>query len=62
MLQIEGAEKFPQTPGFEGLDSFFRVSELVPCFIAIEKDRGDKRLVELELACKADGLSLPDPV
>ena len=26
------------------------------------QDGGDKRLVELELACEADGLALPDPL
>ena len=33
---------------------FFRVSKQGPCFTALEVDGGDKRLVELELACKAD--------
>ena len=40
----------------------FRVSEQGPCFTAIEEDGGDKRLVQLELACEADGVALPDPV
>ena len=31
-------------------------------FTAIEEGGGDKRLVELELACKADGVAPPDPV
>ena len=31
-----------------------------PCFTAIEEDGGDKRLVQLELACKADGVAPPD--
>ena len=42
--------------------SFFRVSEQCPLFTAIEEAGGDKRLVELELACKADGVAPPDPV
>ena len=31
-------------------------------FTAVEEDGGDRRLVELELACKADGVAPPDPV
>ena len=41
---------------------FFGVSEQGPCFTAVEGDGGDKRLVELELGYKADGVALPDPV
>ena len=41
---------------------FFRVSKQGPCFTAVEDDGDDKRLVELELARKADGVALPDPV
>ena len=33
-----------------------------PCFTAVGEDGGDKRLVDLELARKADGVALPDPV
>ena len=33
-----------------------------PCFTAIEEDGGDKRFVELELACGANGDAPPDPV
>ena len=33
-----------------------------PCFTAREMDGGDKRLVELELACEVDGVTPPDPV
>ena len=29
---------------------------------AMEEDGGDKRLVELELACEVDGVAPPDPV
>ena len=42
----------------QSLDQLFH-SE---CFIAVDDDRGNKRLVELELACKADGVAPPDPV
>ena len=31
-------------------------------FTAIEEDGGDKRLVQLELACKAEGVAQSDPV
>ena len=34
----------------------------VQCFTGIEENGGDKGLVELELACEADGVALPDPV
>ena len=47
--------------GFEGLDPFFTVNKLGPCFTAVEEDGGDKRLVELELTCKT-GVGSPDPV
>ena len=60
-LQLEDAEKIPQAFGFEGLDPFFRVSKQGPCFIAIEEDGGDKRLLEVELVCKFDGVAPPDP-
>ena len=42
MHQVGDAEKFPQTLGFKGLDSFLRVSKQGPCFTAIEEDGGDK--------------------
>ena len=48
--------------GFESLDPFFKVRKQGPCFTAIEEDGGDKRLVEFELACKTNGVALPDPV
>ena len=62
VLQVGDAEKFPQALGFEGLDPSFRVSKQGPCFTATEEDGGDKRLVELEVACKAVGVALLDPV
>ena len=60
VLQVGDVEKFLQAFGFEGLDPFLRVSKQGPCFTAIEEGGGDKRLVELELACKADGTAPPD--
>ena len=62
VLHVGDAKKFPQALGFKGLDPFLRASKQGPCFTVIEEDGGDKRLVELELACKADGILLPDPV
>ena len=62
LLQVGGAEKFPQALGFESLDPFFRGSKQGLCFTAIEEDGGDKRLVQLELACKANSVAPPDPV
>ena len=52
VLQVGDAEKFPQALGFEGLGPFFRVSKQGPCLTAMEEEGGEKRLVELELACK----------
>ena len=55
-------KKFPQTLGFESLDPFLAVSKRGPCLTATEEDESDKRLVQLELACEADGVASPDPV
>ena len=41
---------------------FFRVRKQGSCFAAIEEDGGDKRSVQLELACEADGVAPPYPV
>ena len=60
VLQVGNAEKFPRAIGFKSQDPFLRVSKQGPCFTAIQKDGCDKRLVELELACKADGVAPPD--
>ena len=63
VLQVGDVEKFPHALGFKSLDPFFfRVSKQGPCFTALEEDGDDKRLVELELARKADGVVPPDPV
>ena len=40
---------------------FFRVSKQGPCFTVREEDGDDKRLVELELARKANDVAQPDP-
>ena len=45
-------EKFPHALGFKSLDPFSRVSKQGPCVTAIKGEGGDKRLVDLELACK----------
>ena len=56
VLQIGNAEKFLQARGFESLDPVLRVSKEGPCFTAVEAAGGDKKLVQLELACEADGV------
>ena len=43
---------------FQKPGSFLNGQQVGP----IEEDGGDKRLVELEVACKADGVALLDPV
>ena len=58
VLQAGDTEKFPHALGFER----FSVSMQGPCFTAVKEDGGDGKLVELELACKADGVVPPDPV
>ena len=66
VFQVGDAEKFPHALRFESLDPFFffflKVSMQSPCFTAIERDLDDKRHVQLELACEADGVAPPDPV
>ena len=54
VLQVGDAEKFPRLIIVLSLDPFLRVSKQGQCLTAIEKDRGDKRLVQLDLACEAD--------
>ena len=63
VIQAEDVEKFPHALGFESLDFFFfSVNKQGPCLTAMEEeDGGDERLVQLELACLADGVALPDP-
>ena len=60
MLQVEDADKFPQTLGFESLDPFFFLKSLQAG--STEEDEGDKRLVQLELVSEADVVALPDPI
>ena len=64
MFQVGNTEKFPQALGVKSLDPFFfsRVSQQDPCLTFIEEDGDDNRLVQLELACKADGVASPDLV
>ena len=62
VLQVGDAEKFPHALDFKRLDLVYLVSQQGPCLTAIEEDGDNKRLVELELACKADGVAPPDPV
>ena len=62
VLQVGDAKTFPQALRFKSLDPFFIVSKQGPCLTAVEEDGDDKRLVELELACEADGVAPTDPV
>ena len=62
VLQVGNRKKFPHALRFESLDPFLRVSKQGPCFTTMEEDGGDKRFVELELACEANGVAPPDPV
>ena len=55
VLQERDGEKFPHTLG-----SFCQSASRVRA--EIQEDGGDKRLVELALACRADGVAPPDPV
>ena len=64
MLEVGSTEKFPHALGFQRLDPFFfflffffRVGRHDPCFKAVAEEGGDKRLAQLELACKADGVA-----
>ena len=61
VLQVGGVSSgaWLQKPG--SVPFFFRVSKQNPCFTAVEKDGGDNRLVQLKLACEADGVPSPDP-
>ena len=62
VLQIGDTVKLPHAHSSEMLDSFLRVSKHAPCFTAaVEEDGVYKRFVELELACKADGIAPPGP-
>ena len=51
-------EKFPHALGFESLDSFFQSQQARFMFHSRRGGYGgDKRLVQLELACAADGVA-----
>ena len=62
VVQERDAKKFPHTFGFKSLDPFCQNQQAGLCFTAIGQDGGDKRLVQLELACEADGFAPPFPV
>ena len=63
VLRVEDTENFLMHLISKTWNPFlFRVSKQEPCFTAVEEDGGDKKLVELELACKADDVLPPDPV
>ena len=63
VLQAGDVEKFPQALGFESLDPFFFPSQQAGSMFHNHREtKGDKRLLQLELACEADGAAPPDPV
>ena len=62
VLQVGDVENLTHALGFESVDPFYRVNKQGPYFIAIEKDGGAKRLVQLELVCEAEFVAPPDPV
>ena len=71
VVEVGDAGNFPQAFGLESLISFLSVcfffsfstvSKQGPCFTTVEEDGGEKRLVQLKLACEADGTAPPDPV
>ena len=55
VLQVGDMEKFPYEICFVSLDPFPRVSKQGPRVKAVEEDGCDKRLLGLEIACKAEG-------
>ena len=62
VVQVGGAEKFPQALGLESLDPFLGVSMQRPCLTTTEKDGHEKRPAQLELVCEADSIASTDPV
>ena len=62
VLQVGDSEKFPHAIGRESLEPLLRVSKQDPWLTATEEDGNEKRLLQLEPACKADFVSSPDPV
>ena len=62
VLQVGNAEKFSEALGLGSLDPFFQSQQEGSMLSVIEEDEGDKRLVENELSCKADGVAPLDSV
>ena len=62
VLQVGDAKKFPQALGFQSLDPFLKVSKQGRCLTAMKENRHDKRLVQPEAACEADGGVASDPI
>ena len=62
VLQVGDTEKFSQALRLESVDPFLRVSNHSPRLTAVEEDGDDNRLVQLELACEADGVASTGPV
>ena len=60
VLQVEDVEKFHRAFGSEGLGPLHRVKQAGSMFHSHRVGWSDKRLIELEFACKADGIAPPD--
>ena len=59
-LRVGDARKRPRVLGFESLDLFFffQSQKAGPCFTAIEEEGDNKRLVQLNLLAKLNGIHL----
>ena len=63
VFQVGDAEKFPSALGFESMDPFFLQSQQARSIFYSRRTRcSDKRLANLQRACKADAVAPPDPV
>ena len=59
VLQVEYTDTFSHALAFQSRDPFFSESA---SRVHVQEDGGDKRLVALELVCRAGGVAPPDPV
>ena len=62
MFYVGGAKKCSKALGLESLDPFLSVSRQGPRLTTIMEGGGDRRPVQLDLACEADGGAAPVPV
>ena len=63
VLQAGDLEKLPQAPSLKSLGLFLILNKQASCLAGMEEDGDDKRFVQLELACEADGVvQSPNPL